>query len=383
MKVKDSSTIAEIKLLGYQVKFQPRKGRRGGGVCALYKKHINLKKCNVTQYKTFEVMEAVISNNNDLLRVSTFYRTGKMSTEGRSNFINDLDDYLLSIVQKNGEKMLCGDFNIHVQNANDIDTKALFSVTESYGFQLLIHGPTHRDGATLDLIFVHDESKIAHTVELSLLIYDLTFSLTSDHCFIECNIPFDCALPHETKINISYREFDKVNANDFVADTVRTLSELSNDFFAEDVNTAAALLNDALQQAIDQHAPFIDASVKPKRTCFTNDDITLLRRKRRKAEKMFRKFHNPADKYDYEQLVKQVKQSVTKSMNDYIHKNLEESCNDSKKKFKVFNKLLGKDQEQHLPSYENDELLCKDFESFFCSKIENIAPILSYKPIRS
>ena len=59
------------------------------------------------------------------------------------------------------------------------------------------------------------------------------------------------------------------------------------------------------------------------------------------TKKKFRKFHDPADKYDYEQLVKQVKQSVTKLMNDYIHKNLDKSCNDSKKKFKVLNKLLG------------------------------------------
>ena len=44
-----------------------------------------------------------------------------MSTEGRISFSNDLDEYLQSLVQKKGEKLLCGDFNIHVENELDLD----------------------------------------------------------------------------------------------------------------------------------------------------------------------------------------------------------------------------------------------------------------------
>ena len=76
----------------------------------------------------------VIKGRDNLLRVSAFYRTGKMSTEGRISFSNDLDEYLQSLVQKKGDKLLCGDFNIHVENELDLDRKALYAVTESYGF---------------------------------------------------------------------------------------------------------------------------------------------------------------------------------------------------------------------------------------------------------
>ena len=85
LKLKDTRTLSEIKDGGYKVKFQPRKGKRGGGVCVLYKDFIDLDKCKTNSYKSFEVMEVTIKGINELVRVSTMYRTGKMSTQGRQH----------------------------------------------------------------------------------------------------------------------------------------------------------------------------------------------------------------------------------------------------------------------------------------------------------
>ena len=105
LKLKDKSLIAEIKSLGYNVLFKPRKGKRGGGVCILYKNFLDVKKCRLDMnYKTFELMEATVQSQHDLLRISVFYRTGQMSVASRTDFINELDDYLLSLSQKKGEK---------------------------------------------------------------------------------------------------------------------------------------------------------------------------------------------------------------------------------------------------------------------------------------
>ena len=94
LKVKDTSVSAEIRDLGYELILQPRRGKRGGGVCVIHKNGIDIKKCNVHTYKTFELLEVTIKGTQDLLRVSTLYRTGKMSTEGRSLFAAELEDYL-------------------------------------------------------------------------------------------------------------------------------------------------------------------------------------------------------------------------------------------------------------------------------------------------
>ena len=123
LKIKDTSIVAELRDFGYDVIFQPRKCKRGGGVCVLFRSGIDVKKCttNGVKHSTFELLEVVIKSNNDLFRVSTFYRTGKMSVKGRELFETELDQYLLSLVQKKGDKLLCGDFNIHVQAESNLD----------------------------------------------------------------------------------------------------------------------------------------------------------------------------------------------------------------------------------------------------------------------
>ena len=372
LKVKDTSTVAELKELGYNVTFQPRKGRRGGGVCVLFKKHIALKKCNIKQYKTFEVLENTIKSQNDLLRISTLYRTGKMSTEGRKLFTNDLDDYLQRLMLKKGEKLLCGDFNIHVENENDLDRLALYTVTESYGFMQLVKGPTHTDGGTLDLVFIQKESHQRPTIEKSLLIHDIAFSLTSDHCFIDFNVPFVSDKLPDKNVHLSYRDYSKVDIDSFTSDMIKILQETSSDFFNEDVDSAVLLLNEALIQAIDKHAPVINASVKERKTCYSNSSILALRRKRRKAERMLRKYRNPEDRRNYKLLEREVKKLVKASMNEYVDEKVNAANNNTKAKFKIFNKILGKQQEKLLPAYEQEEELCQEFETFFCNKIENI-----------
>ena len=110
----------------------------------------------------------LIKSETELLRVSTFYRTGALSTEGRSLFVEELDDYLQLLSQKKGEKFLCGDFNIHVEENHNLDKTALYDTTESYGFQQVIDRPTHREGGTLDLVFVQNEGKIIEPIKHSI-----------------------------------------------------------------------------------------------------------------------------------------------------------------------------------------------------------------------
>ena len=369
LKLKDTATVAKIKESGFLVKFQPRKGKRGGGVCVLYKENIDLKKCNICHYKSFEVLEVVIKGKLDLLRVSTFYRTGKMSTENRASFSNDLDDYLQNLMLKRGEKILCGDFNVHVENKLNLDRKALYDITESYSFVQLVKEPTHKEGGTLDLIFCQNFSKYYSLINDSVLIHDLCFSVTSDHNFIEFVIPFANSIQTKVK-EFSYRDFKKVNVEAFCADVVDVLS--CQNFFTENVDSTATDMYNSLSKAIDKHAPLINVSIKPKKTPFTNTDIITLRRKRRKAERQFRKYGNPNNKKRYQSLVKDVQKLVKGSRNNYYEGKLIDCKDNKKEKFKLFRKMLGTEEEKQLPCHENELTLCNEFEQFFHNKIHNI-----------
>ena len=372
LKLSDTSKISEIKDLGYEVEFQPRKGKRGGGVCVLYKDYVKLKKCNITKYKSFEVLEVTLHGKHDLVRVSACYRTGKMSTEGRGTFAFELDDYLQSLSLKKGENILVGDFNVHVEEDGNLDRNALYDTTESYGYSQVVNQSTHKNGGTLDLIFSQAEGTFMHSIKNSLFVYDLCYSVTSDHNFIGFTVPFKIDAIHDKRVTLSYRDYEKVDPKLFSEDVIQFINEKTEDFYNEDVNKAADILHCCISMAIDIHAPIINASVKPKQTPFTNSDIIQLRQKRRKAERMLRKHGGDYWKAQFDILAKQVSNLVKATRNDFYTNKLELCTGDKKATFKVFDKLLGKNKDVQLPAHDNEVDLCNEFEQFFYDKVYNI-----------
>ena len=318
------------------------------------------------------MLEVTIKSKTELLRVATIYRTGTPSTRGRSIFTDEFDDYLQLLSQKKGEKFLCGDFNIHVEEDNCLDKTALYHTTDSYDFHQVVNQSTHRDGGTLDLVFAQRGSKYFTSVTKSLFVYDLCHSLTSDHKFIEFRIPFTRKNNPTKYIKLSYRNFKNVNSYAFSADVISFLNEKSNDFFLENAESATNLFHNSLNHVIEQYAPLIETSVKQKKTEFTNSDITSLRRQRRKAERDYRKNKNLSDKILYQSLVKEVKTLVRGTRNDYYRKELALCKGNKKNTFKLLNGLIGNSSEHPLPAHEDETELCNDFEQFFANKIHNI-----------
>ena len=230
---------------------QPRKGKRGGGVCALHKSYLDVKKSNVKSYSSFEVLEVIIKGKDGILRVSTFYRTGKMSTLGRGIFISELDDYLQSLSQKKGEKILCGDFNIHVHNKSSLDRADLYLTTETYVFSQLVNQPTQKSGGTLDLVFAQNGSKCFNMLKDSLFIHDLCFSVTSDHNFIEFHAPFVNEPIMQQNIEFTYRDYKSINSQIFCQDVTDKLDTINESYFSENADTAANLFCDSLVLVIN------------------------------------------------------------------------------------------------------------------------------------
>ena len=372
VKMKDESVLAEIRDLGYEIKFQPRRGsRRGGGVCVLYTPGLDVNKCNnIKSYKSFEVIQTAIKSSNSLIRVSTIYRTGKLSSNKRNEFFNDMQNYLESLVSLKGENLICGDFNIHLEDEKSIDTSLLYSLTESFGFTQIVKGPTHRDGGTLDLLFAKSDGNLKQLATKTLHVYDLCHSLTSDHSFIECFLTFVKDTPKSVKKVTSYRNYKDINIEQFCAD-FKALADRSN-FPDQEVNHALECFNKTVTHVMDVHAPIVKKCFIRKRTEFSNSTILDLRRSRRKYERLYRKFKNPSDLLKYKQLVVEVRKSVVSARNSYYGDNLEKHKGNTKQKFKVLKSLVGKTKNDMLPDTNSDQDLCNDFETFFTEKIVKI-----------
>ena len=374
IKLKDKSTVAEIKDMGYDIKFRPRKGsKRGGGVCVLYKPDLNVDKCTVRSFKTFEVMQTTIKGCDDnLLRVSTFYRTGQLSVNERTAFINELDEYLESVNELKGEHILCGDFNIHVEDTSSLNTKALYSTTESFGYTQIVNEATHQGGGTLDLIFLKLDSRILTLAKQSLHIHDLCYSITSDHNFIEFMIPFVKNPPKPLRTVSSYRDYKNMDIDKFCCDTENIIKSLHCNYFKLDVDDAVTHFEEALKRACDEHAPLVTKCFIQKRTDFTNDKILSLRRLRRRHERLYRKHRQVSDYNKFKYYEREVHKAVHSSRNEFYGGELTKAKGDKKQTFKLLNRVLGTDKVKVLPDSSSDIELCNEFETFFTNKIVNI-----------
>ena len=82
----DTSKIAEIKDLGYNVMHHSRPGR-GGGVAFAYKKNFTATRRKATQYKSFEHIECTLkSAKTDLLRLVCVYRSPTAALSNVTDF---------------------------------------------------------------------------------------------------------------------------------------------------------------------------------------------------------------------------------------------------------------------------------------------------------
>jgi hypothetical protein len=146
--------------MGYDIFHSPRKGKKGGSVGFLYKAQLTVKQPQQgTIYKTFEHIEVTFSGINEVFLFSTIYRTGVLTSREQDEFLNELQTHVEELITKNSSIVLWGDFNIHVENKNELFNKEFQELLEILGFVQLVNQPTHSAGGILDLIFVKESHR--------------------------------------------------------------------------------------------------------------------------------------------------------------------------------------------------------------------------------
>ena len=97
--------------------------------------------------------------------------------------------------------MKSGDFNFHLDDLRDNDTKKFMDLLETFSLSEHVSGPTHLSGHTLDLIITRSSDDVLASPKA-------TFP-TSDHFIIQCPIGFP-------RPALSYKEliFRKLKNND-------------------------------------------------------------------------------------------------------------------------------------------------------------------------
>ena len=363
----DSAKLKEIKDYGWNIVSDPRKHRGGGGICIMHRPEILLKTNDkVTKFKSFQVMESLLHSDDGAVRLVNIYRPPytKKAKYTESTFLKEFEDYLEDLDNKSGTPILMGDFNFHMERPEDFYPKKLKCLLETYNLlQLVPLLPTHEQGGTLDLVITTNDLR-AKTGPIGIT----TSGTSSDHYLVwfDLNlvIPLEC---QDSQTSVSYRNFKSLDSNVFKTDLQQ--STLCQAPFSWGLDEAVSQYNKVLTSLMDKHCPVTLRKVKKKDTPWIDEELRILRRKRRAAERAWRRGKGP------KQIYLELRDSFTalefKKRGDYNTKSLRASAGDTKTLYKKVNKLLGKAQ-QCLPTHEDPVKLAEDFKDYFAGKVEGI-----------
>ena len=369
LKEADTSKLQEIKDYGWNILSDPRKHRSGGGIAILFGKDLKLKTNNrVTKYKSFQVMEAVLSTKSGLVRLINIYRPPytKKARYTECAFLEEFEDYLCDLANKPGSPIMAGDFNLHVERPHDHYPKKFLELLEQHNLhQCVPLKPTHDAGGTLDLVIT--------TEELKKKIGDISIiegATSSDHYLVRFEVGPETTPNTDTGVRkISYRNFKTIVVDDFKGYISESSLGDRKIWSSHSLDDTVQLYNTVLTELMDKHCPIIEKTVRERDKPWVDEELRVLRRKRRAAERAWRQGKGPRrtyidirNKYTF---LEEKKRCV------YNKDALMASSGDTKTLYKKLNRLLGKTS-QELPSHSDSEALAEDLKNFFAEKVNNI-----------
>ena len=367
LSINDSVKVKEVQDYGFNIISKPR-ARHGGGIAIIYKGNIKLQINNqISKYKTFEAMEATLQTKSELLRLTNIYRSpySKKNRYTPKSFLQEFEEYLDTLDEKTGMPIIVGDFNIHLEKTYSLDTIRYNQLLNNAILSQHIDCPTHEDGGTIDHVITSDHLnnrvKGIEVVESGTL---------SDHFFVSFSIS-DCALPKPVtneKI-LCYRNFRNIDVEAFKKDVCNSVLNQSEYFTS--LEDTCGLYQETLTVIMDRHCPIMKKRIKPRHHPWFDDSLRALRRKRRAAERKFRKCKSHNARLDYIKLRNEFSRMEYIKKTSFHRRAFKDCSNDIKKTFQKISELTGVEN-KHLPGTSNTHDLAEDFKEFFSDKVSKI-----------
>ena len=374
LKTKDSAIFAEIHDHGFDIFSAPRRGR-GGGVAFLFDPaRLKPIRNNTAKFTSFEVLECLIQTSTQSIRLCVVYRSTQISCKERyddtkiSKFTEEFEGYLDSLLQKSGTPVLCGDFNIHVEDVNDKVAKNFIDLYESKGFIQHVNSPTHIAGGTLDLVLTlgsKSDSINVHNLEI-----ESDTTTTSDHYLVHFELPVKLRKSPEVLSEVKhFRELKKIDVTVFKQDLAHSPLN-TTDLSSLKLDDAVKLYQDVLECLLDKHAPVLSKKFRINKTPWWNITCQEARSEKRKAK---RNIKDAESKEIYKEKCIDAAIVINNTRDRFYDKKLSSLKGDPRGTYKVINRLLDKQYGTNtVPNGENDEVIASNLMTFFDSKVKTI-----------
>ena len=159
---------------GYKIYYVPRKEQSGDGIAVIYKDSISIKKNSVYDYTNMECADFTVTLLYNTIILSVIYRPSDKSV---LSFADDFLKHMEKIINSAGKNLFVGDFNIHVKDQSNSDTRNFQDVLDSFSLINHIGFDTHCLENTLDLVITSARDDIIRNPYQGYLFFDHNISL--------------------------------------------------------------------------------------------------------------------------------------------------------------------------------------------------------------
>ena len=346
----------------------PRLGRGGGVGIILSKRFANIKMIKIQKYNNFEHLEINFTLSNKLFKFVVIYRPPEK--RNFENFEIDLQNLLNTIFDENRQVYICGDFNIWADQENDRYNIKLREIIENYNYMNIVNKPTTRSEHTLDLVLCEKSDNCLVEVDV-----ELDYIARNFHKLVT----FKLNTRSESKIvkNIVFRPKNQLNEDIFITKVITTIQEKINEeckcigkkVISECVECLARVYNEVFKKEFDELCPLVTKTIIVKENCpWFNTEILNARKKRRAAEKKWKRRRTSENRQAYVNEKNKVNYLIKNAKISYYKQKITEAGKDAGKLYYFLNVLMGKKGKSTLPESGNNEELAKRFADFFDSK---------------
>ena len=300
-------------------------------------------------------MISVKLSNGDYLYLICIYRLDYIAAATFFEEFTELVEYL-SVLKE--DFIMSGDVNFHLETT-DSHVLTLKNLFDSFDLCQHVFAPTHRKGHTLDFVLTRRVSPVVSSVSVDDV--DL-----SDHFLISFSV--SCNISITEFRTFTFRDVKSINIDVLKEDAISVLQNSDEASFGDKITN----YNIQMRRLIDFHAPLKTRKVKivPQSQWFDNE-YKELRKKRRKAEKKYKKSRKECDKKTFVGLRKATINLALKKKQEYFSKCISEGTS-TKSLFSCVNRLTDNVKTEVLPSHDSPKDLACSFNEFFKQKIVDI-----------
>ena len=213
----------------------------GGGLALLYKQDMKIKKTKAQHLHTMEYAIWHVSLKNKSINILGIYHPPPKQHLTNTIFLDEVTELLTTRLPNIENPIILGDFNMHIEDTNDYNSKIFVDMMEALGLKQHITEPTHHKGNILDLIFMETTSQIKIS-QLNMVDFIL------DHRLISATISVEKDVPKITRKKV--RNYKDVSLATMMEDFNPPLLNLNTN-----TNEAQTQLTTRLQEMLDKCVP--------------------------------------------------------------------------------------------------------------------------------